>query len=244
MYRSILSTLLSGYLLLAVSCTQQNGILPVPPVAIRTCGELAVRIDRNFDRLEDEMYRPDSVFHSRLWLEWPGDAQGRIVLGLVCDARASGREPLYLQTILDHYPQFMNADGYFGPEYDGVLNEQQLSGNGWVLRGLCEYYEWTGNPVALERIRAIVDGLFMKGKGMFKDYPIDPESRRKNLGDAIGEIVYNDAQWVLSSDIGCVFIGMEGLIHAYKLIGGEELKELIDELIARFLVSGRRPMPR
>lgn len=235
MYRSILSTLLSGYLLLAVSCTQQNGILPVPPEAIRTGGELAVRIDRNFDRLEDEMYRPDSVFHSRLWLEWPGDAQGRIVLGLVCDARASGREPLYLQTILDHYPQFMNADGYFGPEYDGVLNEQQLSGNGWVLRGLCEYYEWTGDPVALERIRAIVDGLFMKGKGMFKDYPIDPESRRKNLGDAIGEIVYNDAQWVLSSDIGCVFIGMEGLIHAYKLIGGEELKELIDELIARFL---------
>ena len=55
MYRSILSTLLSGYLLLAVSCTQQNGILPVPPEAIRTGGVLAVRIDRNFDRLEDEM---------------------------------------------------------------------------------------------------------------------------------------------------------------------------------------------
>jgi len=219
---------------MAVACTQAD-ITPVPLDAISTGGELAARIDRNFDRLEDEMYRPDSVFHSRLWQSWPGDAQGRIVLGLVCDARASGREPLYLKTILDHYPQFMNAKGYFGPEFDGVLNEQQLSGNGWVLRGLCEYYEWTGDPVALDRIRAIVDGLFMNGKGVFKDYPIDPESRRRNLGDAIGEIVYNDAQWVLSSDIGCVFIGMEGLIHAYKLIGGDELKALIDELIARFL---------
>lgn len=231
----ILSTLLMGCLLV-LSCTRQpSGITPVPLDAIRTGGELATRIDRNFDRLEDDMYRPDSVFHSRLWLEWPGDAQGRIVLGLVCDARASGREPLYLKTILDHYPQFMNGQGYFGPVFDGMLNEQQLSGNGWVLRGLCEYYEWTHDPVALDRIRAIVNGLFMHGKGLFKDYPIDPANRRKNLGDAIGEIVYNDAQWILSSDIGCVFIGMEGLIHAYKLIGGEDLKELIDELIARFL---------
>ena len=234
MNRSILSTLLWGCLSLAVSCTPKD-ITPVPPGAVRTDGELATRIDRNFDRLEDEMYRPDSVFHSRLWESWPGDAQGRIVLGLVCDARASDREPLYLQTILDHYPRFMNEQGYFGPVFDGVLNEQQLSGNGWVLRGLCEYYEWTGDPLALDRIRAIVDGLFMHGKGVFKDYPIDPESRRRNLGDAIGEIVYNDAQWILSSDIGCVFIGMEGLIHAYKLIGGEDLKELIDELIACFL---------
>ncbi|MBQ9659834.1 MAG: glycoside hydrolase family 127 protein [Bacteroidales bacterium] len=221
--------------LLVAACSRTSAPAPVPLDALYTGGELATRIDRNFDRLEDEMYRPDSVFHSRLWLEWPGDAQGRIVLGLVCDARASGREPLYLQTILDHYPQFVNAQGYFGPEYDGVLNEQQLSGNGWVLRGLCEYYEWTGDPVALDRIRAIVDGLFMHGKGKFRNYPIDPESRRRNLGDAIGEIVYNDADWVLSSDIGCVFIGMEGLIHAYKLIGGAELKALIDELIARFL---------
>ena len=234
MNRSILSALLGGCLMMISSCVRP-GLAPVPAGAVRTGGELAERLDRNFDRLEDEMYLPDSVFHSRLWQSWPGDAQGRIVLGLVCDARASGREPLYLQTILDHYPQFMNEQGYFGPVFDGVLNEQQLSGNGWVLRGLCEYYEWTGDPVALDRIRAIVDGLFMHGKGVFKDYPIDPEARRRNLGDAIGEIVYNDAQWVLSSDIGCVFIGMEGLIHAYKLIGGAELKELIDELIARFL---------
>ena len=144
-----LSTLLMGCLLVCACTRQPSGIASVPLDAIRTGGELATRIDRNFDRLEDEMYRPDSVFHSRLWLEWPGDAQGRIVLGLVCDARASGREPLYLQTILDHYPQFMNEQGYFGPVFDGVLNEQQLSGNGWVLRGLCEYYEWTKDPVAL-----------------------------------------------------------------------------------------------
>ena len=232
-YSSIL--LLTGCLLAGACGKEAARIAPVPPESVRSGGELALRIDRNFDRLEDEMYRPDSVFHSRLWESWPGDAQGRIVLGLVCDARASGREPRYLHTILDHYPQFMNAQGYFGPEYDGVLNEQQLSGNGWVLRGLCEYYEWSGDPAALDRIRTVVDGLFLRGKGKFKDYPIDPAGRRKNLGDAIGELVYSDAEWILSSDIGCVFIGMEGLIHAYKLIGGEELRELIEELIDRYL---------
>lgn len=219
----------------AVSCTQPK-IAPVPLDSIQIGGELAARVDRNFDRLEDEMYRPDSIFHSQLAKTWPGDAQGRIVLGLVCDAMASGREPLYLKTILDHYPQFMNELGYFGPIYEeGKFNEQQLSGNGWVLRGLCQYYEWTGDKKALDMIENIVNNLFIKGKGIFKDYPIDPEGRKKNLGDAIGEIVYNDNNWILSSDIGCIFIGMEGLIHSYKILGRADLKELIDELVDRFL---------
>lgn len=129
----------------------------------------------------------------------------------------------------------MNEQGYFGPVFNGVINEQQLSGNGWVLRGLCEYYEWKKDPKTLEMITNIVDNLFMKGKGIYSQYPIDPEGRRKNLGDAIGEIVYSEDQWILSSDIGCIFIGMEGLIHAYKILAREDMKEVIEELIDRFL---------
>lgn len=208
---------------------------PADPAGITMGGELAVRVWKNFDRLEDDIFRPDSIFKSQLAESWPGDAQGRVILGLVCDARSSGRKPLYLSEILRLYPEKMNKDGYFGPLYDGVLNEQQLSGNGWVLRGLCEYYEWTRDKQALAMISNIVDNLFMHGKGVFKEYPIDPEQRRKNLGDAIGEIVYNQDRWVLSSDIGCIFIGMEGLIHSYKLLRRADLKELIDELIGRFL---------
>ena len=33
--------------------------------------------------------------------------------------------------------------------------------------------------------------------------------------------------WALSSDVGCVFIGMEGLIHSYQYIPSEESKALI-----------------
>ena len=216
------------------SCSSPK-ITPVDIGSITVGGELAQRVDRNFDRLEDEMYRPDSVFHSRLWESWPGDAQGRIVLGLVCDAQASGRMPLYLDTIIDHYPQFMNEQGYFGPVLENGFNEQQLSGNGWVLRGLCQYYEWSGDKKVLPMIDNIVSNLFLKGKGVFKDYPIDPADRKKNLGDAIGEIVYNDNNWILSSDIGCIFIGMEGLIHSYKINPRPEVKQLIEEMIERFL---------
>lgn len=62
-----------------LSCTSDPSLRPVPIEDIKICGELAERVARNFDRLEDEMYRPDSVFHSRLAQSWPGDAQGRIV---------------------------------------------------------------------------------------------------------------------------------------------------------------------
>lgn len=219
------------------SCINSSTSRPQPAdfESISIKGELSARIHKNFDRLEEDMYQPDSIFKSQLAESWPGDAQGRVVLGLVVDSRASGREPLYLEQILEAYPSEMNEQGYFGPVFDGTINEQQLSGNGWVLRGLCEYYEWTGDEKALKMISNIVDNLFMKGKGMYSSYPIDPAGRKKNLGDAIGEIVYNEDRWILSSDIGCIFIGMEGLIHAYKILGREDMKEVIEELIDRFL---------
>ena len=230
----ILSLICAG---LFVACTDKN---PTGPQAIRyedmqIKGELASRIHKNFDRLEEDMYQPDSIFKSQLAHSWPGDAQGRVVLGLVVDSRATARKALYLDEIIAAYPSEMNELGYFGPILENSINEQQLSGNGWVLRGLCEYYEWTGDKKALKMISNIVDNLFMKGKGIYSSYPIDPEGRKKNLGDAIGEIVYNEDNWILSSDIGCIFIGMEGLIHAYKILGRDDMKEVIEELIDLFL---------
>lgn len=215
--------------------TKQTGLQPVSFESVDMRGELAARVARNFDRLEMDMYQPDSIFKSQLAKTWPGDAQGRVVLGLVVDSRSSKRTPLYLEQILAAYPDNMNEQGYFGPLFDGILNEQQLSGNGWVLRGLCEYYEWTRDEKVLAMITNIVDNLFMKGKGMYSNYPIDPADRKKNLGDAIGDIVYSDNEWILSSDIGCIFIGMEGMIHAYKILGREDMREVIEEMMARFL---------
>lgn len=233
--KTTLLAIFAGIALSSCISSSPNKPQPVDFESINIKGELSTRIHKNFDRLEEDMYQPDSIFKSQLAESWPGDAQGRVVLGLVLDARASGRKPLYLEQILDAYPSEINEEGYFGPVFNGTINEQQLSGNGWVLRGLCEYYEWTGDEKARAMIEDIVDNLFMKGKGMYSSYPIDPEGRKKNLGDAIGEIVYSEDRWILSSDIGCIFIGMEGLIHAYKILGRSDMQDVIEELIELFL---------
>ena len=108
-------------------------------------GELLIRAMKNFDRLESEIYQPENVFidykHSTPDV-WAGDKEGRIILGLVLEARATHRTPLYLEKIIQMLPKRMNAKGYLGQIYENTIDEQQLSGHGWLLRGLCEYYEW------------------------------------------------------------------------------------------------------
>jgi hypothetical protein len=116
-----------------------------------------------------------------------------------------------------------------------MMNEQQLSGNGWMLRALCEYYEWKKDDKVLSIISSISHNLFVKGKGYYKDYPIEPEKRNSTEGKEAGNIDRIKNNWMLSTDIGCVFIGMDGAIQAYKLLKDPELKEVIDEMISAFL---------
>lgn len=67
---------------------------------------------------------------------WPGDTEGRTILALVLDAQLTGRAPKYLDEILRRMPSKMNERDYFGPIWTDAVNEQQLSGMGWVLRYL------------------------------------------------------------------------------------------------------------
>ena len=56
------------------------------------------------------------------------------------------RDSVYLQAneILRQLPEYTNIGGYFGDIFDeNNVNEQQLSGNSWFLRGLCMWYEIT-----------------------------------------------------------------------------------------------------
>jgi hypothetical protein len=138
---------------------------PVPFQSLYTGGELGVRINKNFSRLEDERYDPSHVFLTDEQSgNWPGDTEGRAILGLVMDAQASHREPKYLNEIIRLIPSHLNSKGYMGKiQPDGLLDEQQLSGNGWMLRGLCEYYKWKKDPQVLEIIKSISQNLFVSG---------------------------------------------------------------------------------
>lgn len=222
-----------------MSCSSKNSdsgmINTISFESVKIKGELKERVLGNFNRLEEDKYRPDNVFLTdKQSGNWPGDTEGRTILGLVMDAQASKRSPVYLERIIDMIPSKLNKKGYMGVVYEGKMSEQQLSGNGWMLRGLCAYYEWKQDEKVLEYIKSIANNLFVAGKGFYTEYPIDPNFRDKNVGGEAGTIeVRGTDKWILSSDVGCLFIGMEGLIHAYAHLKNPEIKAVIDEMFAK-----------
>lgn len=198
-------------------------------------GDVAKRLNQNFNRLEEEKYQPDHVFLTEKESGgWPGDTEGRTILGLVMDARATGRTPKYLQTIIDLLHEHLNSEGYMGEVHPGIMDEQQLSGNGWMLRGLCEYYLWKKDDRVLKIIKSIADNLFVAGKNYYSAYPIKPEEREKGTGEMSGSIHSKLGNWNLSTDIGCLFIGMDGLIQAYDILREEKIKDVIIEMVEKF----------
>ena len=239
----IILCLFAVFLLLGSSSAQKKNIpninlpRPIEFPDMSVGGELLIRAMKNFDRLESEIYQPENVFidykHSTPDV-WAGDKEGRIILGLVLEARATHRTPLYLEKIIQMLPKRMNAKGYLGQIYENTIDEQQLSGHGWLLRGLCEYYEWKKDPEVKKYIINIIKNLALPTKGFHKNYPIDPENRIKNTGEMTGTSQNLVNGWNLSSDVGCDFIFMDGVVHAYSLFPSLKLKTLIDEMITRF----------
>jgi len=211
---------------------------PIPLNNITIQGELKQRIDKNFERLEKGRYLPDSLYlvpnPEYHYSEWPGDMPGRLVLSLTLHEQIGGHKAKYLSQILNEYPLNMNEKGYFGKIYGDSLNEQQLASHGWVLRALCENYQYTKSDKVLTMIKTIVNNLVLPTKGYHKIYPIDP-TQRVEAGGIAGSHSKTIGKWILSTDIGCDFIFMDGVIHAYEVLKTDDLKSISEEMIARFL---------
>lgn len=219
---------------------------PIPFGSITAGGDLAHRTAQNFSRLQADIYRPPLVWRQTNWKSWPGDFEGRALLAVTLLAQATGSEPDYFPAMVAAYPAQLNDDGYFGPKLDlHAINEQQLSGHGWFLRGLCEYYEWKRDPATLAQISKIVRNLALPLRGKYATYPIDPEMRAQaaaptNPGAVDGHLSGQHGDWAVSSDTGCAFIFLDGIAHAWVVLNAAHdpsapaLKTLIDEAIARF----------
>ncbi len=201
-------------------------------------GNLEARMEKNFNRLEVGLYVPDSIYEipSREYHEeiWPGDLPGRLILGQTLLQKASGREALHLKTIIDDLPNHFNELGYIGKIYTDVLSEQQLSGHGWLLRGLCEYYIMTQDPIIYEYLETMAKNLILPTAGHHRNYPIEP-SLRKDAGGFMGTQEKMLDGWLLSSDVGCDFIFMDGVIQTYNILKTDELKAICYEMADRFL---------
>jgi uncharacterized protein len=213
---------------------------PIPLDKLTILGELAMRANRNFARLETEKYWPETIFEMDQHA-WPADWEGRTMLALTMHAQASGRAPAFLDEVLERLPERLNEKGYIGPVYnDGVTHEQAMAGHSWMVRALVEYYRWKEDDEpgqaakAMSILRGIVDGLYVPQADNYRDYPTHEPER------------YDDPRWILShkqtktdshagtSDCGCAFIALDGATAAYELLGDEALKPLIENMIDSF----------
>lgn len=199
-------------------------------------GELAVRSGLNFTRLEGDYYRPDEVFSADKH-GWAGDWEGRIILALTLLSQSTHRTPAYLDEIISFIPENLNNKGYFGnilPE--GQFDEQQLAGHSWLLRALIEYYKIKTNDSVKNIIESIVRNLLLPAKGCYYKYPIESELRtQKHETWILSKLQTKTEHHAETSDGGCAFIMLDGATAAYEFLRWPELKELIEEMISRFM---------
>jgi len=81
----------------------------------------------------------------------------------------------------------------------------------------------------------VVRNLALPPRGQHSSYPIDPWARKRAAGGAFGEIASQIGNWKVSTDIGCDFIFLDGVTHAYKVLRTARTEGAGDEMIARYL---------
>ena len=195
-------------------------------------GDLAYRLLLNYSILESCRYRADYIFTADK-SAWYGDWEGRTILALVRLCEATGREPAFLEQIIDALGEHLNEMGYLGKVFpDGEFSEQQLAGHNWLLSGLIEYYLITGKEEIYNLIENIINNLYLKAKTHYCEYPI--ERNKKNGGGFSGENSGRCGCWHLSTDIGCAFICMDALSKACLELKRWELLPLLTEMYGVF----------
>ena len=189
-------------------------------------------VELNYKRLSGEGYTPDKVFKPKEY-GWQGDWEGRALLAFCCHYEMHGKKPDCLKSFMENLKSHLNEKSYLGEIYDdGIVDEQQLSGHSWLIRGLVKYYELFKDEFAFNVAKNIVENLYLKNEKKFYEYPID---RKKDGGGVSGEILCEQSGWKLSSDVGCAFISVDGLAHYYALTGDERVKNLLDVMIKLFI---------
>ncbi|MBO5301189.1 MAG: hypothetical protein J6A81_03125, partial [Peptococcaceae bacterium] len=191
--------------------------------------ELKERVKLNQKRLTDSYYQIESVFEDTEG--WPGDKQGRALLAFVSHYKIDGTKIPCMEQMISCLNEKTNKDGYFGELASEMLNEQQLSGHSWYLRGLCEYYEQFKDKNILSILKSTVEHLYYPTQGRYKTYPIE---RGDDVGGVSGHVAKTVNGWKLSTDICCAFMSIDGLSHYYALTHDMRTKEILDEMITVF----------
>jgi len=208
---------------------------PIGLADIEIKGELGYRAGLNYTRLEGQWYRPEEVFQADKH-GWPGDWEGRVILALTLLAQSTHRTPAYLDKIISQVPAHLNAKGYFGPILPGgKYDEQHLSGHGWILRGLCEYYLWKKDKRVKNILEIMIKNFIMTTKGAFAIYPLDPTTRFQDPAWILSKLQTKTKHHAETSDAGCAFILLDGVTQCYEVFMTPELKDLANEMFDRYM---------
>ncbi len=201
-------------------------------------GDLLRRIKLNRRRLQSKCYRYPGVFEQNE--SWPGDWTGRCILALTSlyfslhGYEKEQKDVLnQLNEIMNHLKDYTNADGYFGELVnDEFVNEQQVSGNSWYLRGLIEYYQITKDKTYLDLIKNVVSKFIFRIANFYSHYPLSDRESGGVGGHSEGKVTDG---WLTSSDVGCAFIMLDAMSEAYYLLRDEELKHVLIKTIDSFM---------
>lgn len=201
-------------------------------------GELLKRLELSFKRMTSDRYNPELFLTEEFvyGADWPGDTEGRLLLACAMLSKTLGKDKNYVEKLFEKILGLMNGDGYLGKVIDeNSIDEQSLSGNSWLMRGIAEYYEWTKDERAYKAVENMARGLFLKTLGKYRNYPMEKDMRLQNTGAYSGSLTGESANgWLPSTDIGCAFIMMDGVSHAYRILKWDSLYELLSEMIQVF----------
>ena len=188
--------------------------------------------NENFNRLKQTPYLLSEVFQPQDYT-WYGDWEGRALLAFCCHYEIDGGVIPCMHDMVASLPQKTNGKGFFGPISNGEkAREQQLSGHNWYLRGLLKYARLFNSDYAMSLAKSTVENLYLPIKDFYDKYPLD-------RGDFSGGVSGNEEceknGWVLSTDVGCAFMCVDGLAHYYLVTKDEKVKEFLDKAIDLFL---------
>lgn len=190
-------------------------------------------IERSFQRLSEEEYQIQHLFRPADY-DWQGDWEGRALLAFCNLYAVTGKKIPAMEQFIEALPSHLNEEGFLGEIfYEDAVNEQQLSGHGWLLRGLCEYYALFQTEAVLNIAKGIFENLFYRALPHYDHYPMSREARYD--GEVSGTLAGSMGGWILSTDIGCAFICLDGISRYGELTGDDRAAEFMKKGISKFL---------
>jgi len=195
--------------------------------------EFFKKVEKSYKRMSSLPYSIEKIFQSSDY-PWPGDWEGRSLLSFACLYQITGKKISCMDSMIKKLSEHLNQGQYFGKEFNGtILDEQQVAGNSWFLRGLLLY----DKNFPQHNVKNIADNLvknfYLKSFNHFKNYPLQRDNSMK--GKVSGEEYLIRDGWCLSTDSGCAFIALDGLSEYYKTSKNAQVKQMLEIMIDKFI---------